>query len=477
MSGIEPYGIQPAGAEPSGTGAAPPPFGIGLRGNRWNELDGIWPEHPPTISVIVVHYNQQAELERTLLALSRQSYPSHLVEIVVVDDGSDVRPTMSYGARLVEQADEGFRLAAARNLGVASSTGEILCFLDADTAPESDYLRRLTRLPALAPETVTVGRRRHTSFDELDPSTPIELAAPAHELDEPTWLVDAYDFSRNLLDSDNRSYRFVIGAVVACSRWFFDEVGGFDESFTRYGGEDWEWAHRAWIGGAVFAHVPDAVAWHNGPEWNGRSSDDEERRRRKNAETLQLAQTVVVRGSAPAAVLFARADVLFALGSTISEAATFVCVDSVLRAIPQARVQVPSPVPEILRFDPRVSAVRRLDADGGGPRVRVDIQNAVLVRPTDLSQRARDAPPRAPDAPSDTRIAWAIETVGVGELGEVVFTDEHGAALMTVTSSRAERRRSRWNDQSLFVTHVEHAPWLTPLTEEPSVAAYLGGWI
>ena len=32
---------------------------------------------------------------------------------------------------------------------------------------------------------------------------------------------------------------------------FFGEVGGFDESFTEYGGEDWEWAHRAWQAGAL----------------------------------------------------------------------------------------------------------------------------------------------------------------------------------------------------------------------------------
>jgi GT2 family glycosyltransferase len=440
-----------------------PPFGVGLRGNRWNELDGLWPERAPTISVIVVHYNQQAELDRTLLALSRQTYPSQLVEVVVVDDGSEVRPTMSHGARLIEQADEGFRLAAARNLGVRSSTGEILCFLDADTAPEPDYLRRLTRLPALAPEAVTVGRRRHTRFDEFDPGVPVELGGPAHELAEPRWLIDAYASSRDLLDSDNRSYRFVIGAVVACSRWFFTGVGGFDESFTRYGGEDWEWANRAWLCGAVFAHVPDAVAWHNGPEWNGRSSDDAERRRRKNAETLQLAQTIAVRGSAPGAVTIARNDVVFALGSAISEAAAFVCVDSILRVIPQARVRVPGPVPEIFGFDPRVSASTLLDTESDGPRVHVDIQNAVLLQ--------------TPDAPCDTRIAWAIEAVGVGDLGQVVFTDELGATLMTVTSSRARHRWRRWNDRSLFETRVEHASWLTRLTEEPSVAAYLGGWL
>ena len=46
------------------------------------------------------------------------------------------------------------------------------------------------------------------------------------------------------LDADDRSYRYVLGALLACSRRLFEKVGGFDESFTAYGGQDWEWAYR-----------------------------------------------------------------------------------------------------------------------------------------------------------------------------------------------------------------------------------------
>lgn len=464
------------------TGGGEPPFGTGLRGNRWDVLDGRVPVELPTVSVIVVHYEQQGELDRTLAALARQTYPSELLEVIVVDDGSAAAPRMSHGARLVRQEDRGFRLSAARNLGAASSTGRILCFLDADTAPEPDYVSALTRMPALAPEAVTVGRRRHTLFERFTDDDPIEVAAPLAALDEPQWLADAYAASRDLLDGDDRSYRFVIGAVIACSRWFFDEIGGFDESFTQYGGEDWEWAHRAWLGGAVFAHVPSAVAWHNGPDWGGRSEGDaadadahaalDARQRRKNAETLQLAQSIAVAGSAPRAVLGAQADVLIRVASAISDAAVFICVDSLLAAMPRARVEVSGPLPEVLRGDPRVvsassassvsSQADPVVAATGVERVRIDIPNAVAVR--------------LPDAPRDNRLAWAVEAVGVGELGEVVFTDENGEPLMTVTSRRAALRRARWRDDSLFDTLVERAPWLAPITTEPSVAAYLGGW-
>jgi len=68
----------------------------------------------------------------------------------------------------------------------------------------------------------------------------------------------------------------------------FRELGGFDERFTGYGGEDWELAHRARSAGAVLAHVPDAVAWHDGPDWALRG-DADSRRAAKNIETATLA--------------------------------------------------------------------------------------------------------------------------------------------------------------------------------------------
>ena len=108
-------------------------------GNRWDTLDGVDPETLPRVSVIVAHYEQPAELARTLSALSVQDYPHELLEIVVADDGSAGDVRVPDGVILVRQDDRGFRLAAARNLGVRASSGDVLCFLDADTAPEPGY--------------------------------------------------------------------------------------------------------------------------------------------------------------------------------------------------------------------------------------------------------------------------------------------------------------------------------------------------
>ncbi|MCW2613923.1 MAG: hypothetical protein JWN08_917, partial [Frankiales bacterium] len=94
--------------------------------------------------------------------------------------------------------------------------------------------------------------------------------------------------SRDLLDADGRSFRYVISAVLACRRELFEELGGFDERYVGYGGEDWDLAYRAWNAGALLVHEPDAVAWHDGPDWAGRPQD----LAAKDLETARLAALV-----------------------------------------------------------------------------------------------------------------------------------------------------------------------------------------
>ena len=258
-------------------------------GNRWDHLDSTG-SRTPSVAVIIPFYNQHHELELVLKALDLQDYPPELLSVVVADDGSERTPQPRPGVQVVRQEDLGFRAAAVRNLGASVTDAEILCFLDADTVPEPAYVRRIVRLPALAPEALVVGRRRHADLSDWAPAQLQGWWAggPApHLYDAPRWLSDEYDRSGNLLRLDHRSYRYVISSVMCCSRAFFDEIGGFDESFAHYGGEDWEFAHRALVGGALLHHAADAVAWHNGPDWAGRAVPA--RAEAKNAEALALA--------------------------------------------------------------------------------------------------------------------------------------------------------------------------------------------
>ncbi|MEA9985872.1 glycosyltransferase [Subtercola sp. RTI3] len=455
---------------------------IALPGNAWNLLEGVWPATAPTVSVVVVHYRQQNELDRTLAALARQTHPADRTQIIVVDDGSPEPPSVPEGVLVLCQADAGFRASAARNLGAASATGDVLCFLDADTAPEPDYLRAITRLPGLAPDVVTVGARRHADFTGLPPGAPVEEVAPARELPAPAWLIDEYVRSANLLHSDDRSYRFVIGAVVCCSRSLFTTVGGFDESFTSYGGEDWEWAHRAWSEGALFAHVPDAIAWHDGPEWVARTADLDERQRAKNLETLSLATRIPVAGAVPFALrLGAQAPAVeVRIAAADSLAALLIAVDSLLTALPLATVAVPAEFFDSLAPDARISLLPTPLSRPSPAQLVVELPLPVRFDADELRASVLRVTTKQLGSLSLTVSEVAGEVAGVSErvagpVLEHVSESDSPQPVALITLQRAARREGRWGRTDLFARESTSIR-ARIISGEPSLAAYFGGW-
>lgn len=289
-----------------------------LPDNRWDLLPPLDNRSIPEVSVVVPYFRAQQQLDLVLAGLSLQTHPRSRLQVIVADDGSP-RPPRVHDAGLpvqvVRQEDRGFRAAAARNLGASVADGQVLLFLDGDTVPEPDYVERLTRLPAVAHDLLVTGRRRHANLasmtvEQVRSWLTGRSAAPP-ELPAPGWLEDGHRRTRNLLAAGPDAYRLVISAVLGIDRQLFDELAGFDAGIEGYGGEDWELAYRAYQAGGVFAHVPEAVAWHDGPDWAGRPV--RERRAVKNAETLMLAQRIPDPGLRDGGGWFARPAVVITM--------------------------------------------------------------------------------------------------------------------------------------------------------------------
>lgn len=90
----------------------------------------------PLVSIVVTAYNYAHFIREALDSVLGQAYTK--LEIVVADDGSeDASPSI---VRQYEAADSRVRLVAGKNLGqpgntnrgFAATTGDIICFLDAD---------------------------------------------------------------------------------------------------------------------------------------------------------------------------------------------------------------------------------------------------------------------------------------------------------------------------------------------------------
>lgn len=313
----------------------------------------------PRVSVVVLHYEQHEQLARTLACLRRQHLPP--VQVVVTDDGSRRPPAVPADVVLVRQDDAGFRAALARNRGLAEVTGDVVAFLDADTAPEPGYLARLAACVAAEPDVLAVGRRRYATFDAYAEGQDPLAGVAGRALAEPGWLTDGWASTDDLATADHASFRFAIGATLAASTGALRRLGGFDPTFTSYGGEDWDLAHRWWLHGGRLRHVSDAVAWHDGPHAGEepRTWDAEvQQADRAFGEAVSLATRihawpVAFRGlrgarTAPPRVVLTHAP-------DVPDRDLVVSVDSALAALPQLGVVTGRPMLVDLG-DPRVVA-------------------------------------------------------------------------------------------------------------------------
>lgn len=94
------------------------------------------PSRPSLISVVIPARNAAATLDATLWSVRHQTYARW--EVVVVDDGSTDATADVVARHQIEDArircvkGQARGVSAARNLGVAQSTGSLVAFLDAD---------------------------------------------------------------------------------------------------------------------------------------------------------------------------------------------------------------------------------------------------------------------------------------------------------------------------------------------------------
>ncbi|MFC0007397.1 glycosyltransferase [Micromonospora siamensis] len=270
--------------------------------NDWSTLTvpdlGSWrPEL--SVSVVIPAYNCQASLDLTLASLSRQTYPDELLEVVVVDDGSQppielpaVRPANTRLVRAGEHSD-GWGRANALHVGATVSTGEVLHWLDADMVAHPAHVEAQLRWHHVAPYAVTLGYKRFvdTCPGAADWPTPDAVVAlwdagtPQRLFDtegEPHDYVERYiDRTDQLRAADHEVFGIHVGATAALRRELYQACGGLDTTLRL--GEDTELGYRLAAAGALFVPEPLAGSWHLGAS---HVMQDKERVQRHNRPYL-----------------------------------------------------------------------------------------------------------------------------------------------------------------------------------------------
>jgi GT2 family glycosyltransferase len=228
--------------------------------------------------VVIPAYTRQRELDLTLAALSRQTYPASLLEVIVVDDGSgprlvlpEIRPE---NCRLVWAPDHAkdWGIAQACHVGVLQSAGEVIQRLDADMIVYPDHIEAHARWHHALEYAVTLGAKRFVDVNPTGPGWPspdgvarigsFDELFPLANSEPHEYLDKAIRRTDQLRSGDHLTFLAHVGATVALRRELYDAAGGFDPRLRR--GSDTEFGYRLAQAGAVFVPEPAARSWHLG---------------------------------------------------------------------------------------------------------------------------------------------------------------------------------------------------------------------
>jgi GT2 family glycosyltransferase len=198
------------------------------------------------LSVIVPTHNRRELLERKLKALESQSP----FEVIVVADGcTDDTVTFlkkyqpSYSLQLLETPGRG--VSHARNFGAKAAKGDILLFSDDDVIPGVGWLEAHAKAHAV---TNSVGVGKLVLLKELSGTGAAELLGP-----------QIYWWN-------------VTGNSSSIPKDLFFQVGGYDETFRDYGGEDPDLGYRLKKAGAKLVFVT-AEAVHEAWSHQGKATE------------------------------------------------------------------------------------------------------------------------------------------------------------------------------------------------------------
>ncbi|GAA2991159.1 glycosyltransferase [Streptosporangium longisporum] len=226
---------------------------------------GEWdPELP--VSVVVPARGGQHGLDLVLAALAAQTYPDHLMEVIVVDDGSEpplrLPEITPPDTRIVRAGPSGWGIAHAVNTGAALARGRVVQRLDADMVVCREHIEALARWHHLTDHVVAIGAKRFVEEPVLTPGQ-------VHEGVRSGSLGSIFDLTSALPSSTEQTiartdglrtsrnpYHVCTGPTVSMRREIFEAVGGLDPAVLR--GEDTEFAYRLAAHGVVF--VPDMAA-------------------------------------------------------------------------------------------------------------------------------------------------------------------------------------------------------------------------
>lgn len=217
--------------------------------------------------IVATSPGREAQLQSCLEQLCCQRGPDF--EVLVVDDGSSgaeavtaafaERLSLRYNWRPNDQCP-----ARSRNLGAKLARHQALLFIDSDILLSPQALAAYARHLQTRPEALLYGyvgyESTAVSESALQPGIPVHWRDPRFG-----WNGDRLVPADKLYHS---AYECAFAGNFALSRDVFLQIGGFDERFAGWGGEDLDFGERAVQAGFQIHFLLDAWGEH---QQHGRS--------------------------------------------------------------------------------------------------------------------------------------------------------------------------------------------------------------
>lgn len=213
-------------------------------------------------SIVIPTYKRSARLHALLQCLARQDGDA-IAQVIVCDDGSpdDTREVAEAFADKLPlvyrfQEDLGFRAGQARNMGIASATGDVLIFVDDDVVVTRNFvLSHLAAHKNASKAQVVIGfrHRTHDAGHELPELGEIEKL-------EPDDRIAVLGMNGEKLPTHATPWLYVYSCNFSVTRGA-PELH-FDENFVGWGLEDTDIGYRLHRAGVPIVCAPNARVLH-----------------------------------------------------------------------------------------------------------------------------------------------------------------------------------------------------------------------
>jgi GT2 family glycosyltransferase len=214
------------------------------------------------VSIIIVNYNGKSYVDKCVDSILKSESPS--VEVIVVDNGSVDESIMYLSNKYKNllnikfiELDKNYGPAYARNIGVSSSSGIYIGFLDNDTVVDKNWVIEAITKFKYNPQLAIIQCKLILA------SSRTRLDYVGEYLGQNGFLVQ-----RNIAgEEDTGQYDQVVEILAAKSAGMFItkeafiKIGGFDPDFFIYV-EETDLGWRSWLAGYHVIYLPSSIVYH-----------------------------------------------------------------------------------------------------------------------------------------------------------------------------------------------------------------------